>query len=54
MSRETENVLLLLVGMATGIITGKKPFLKSLITSCFIDSDLAIYMMSAMDAISEV
>ena len=35
-------------------MSGRKALLKSLITSCFIDIDLAIYMMRAIEAISEV
>jgi hypothetical protein len=37
-----------------GIISGRKALLKSLITSCFIEIDLAIYMINPMAAISDV
>ena len=40
--------------IATGIITGKNPFLKSLITSCFLLNNLARYMNKASRARSDV
>ena len=40
--------------IATGISTGKKPFLKSFITSCFLLSNRLRYMNSASFARSEV
>ncbi len=40
--------------MITGVITGRKPFLKSLITSCFLLISLARYMNRASLAKSDV
>jgi hypothetical protein len=40
--------------MPTGIITGRKAFLKSLISSCFMARVLAIYMINAILAKSDV